>query len=189
MDCLVERFNQNGSKTVVLLQHRRPNIAKHIDRQLMMELLALTFNKSSLFRVCVCVCFFFIRFVDAVLFYCRCAFSLYSIGMSRFTKLQNWFGSERKRSVLLSNHSRHSAFDQLWCDNSAGQKNSAHTVERQHKSDDVFKLNAERRTNERARHHHSVAIRIIRRLAHESWFVHSTALHSSIQHTNHYIHQ
>lgn len=61
------------------------------DRQLMMELLALTFNKSSSFFFVIIVVFVFsFRFVVFCCFF-------YSIEMSRFTKLQNWFEIKRRR--------------------------------------------------------------------------------------------
>lgn len=60
------------------------------DRQLMMELLALTFNKSSsFFRYYCCFCLF--------LSVCCILLFFYSIEMSRFTKLQNWFEIKRRR--------------------------------------------------------------------------------------------
>lgn len=74
--------------------------------QLMMELLALTFNKSSLFRVCVrvSVCFFFIRFVDAVFFLLslRIFFVFHrNESFYEITKLI-WMRTKKKRSFVKS---------------------------------------------------------------------------------------
>lgn len=59
------------------------------DRQLMMELLALTFNKSSFFSLLL----LFLSFLFGLLYFVF----FYSIEMSRFTKLQNWFEIKRRR--------------------------------------------------------------------------------------------